>query len=181
MDSPCPMRAPVRASLALPKPSSLQTTLADCRFQRSSHTVPHSLSLSTSTRPSPSLAPPFSLTLLYRRQRHVTLFFHVANLKSRIWFDWWDGVMWFKTALPKSLISSLSRCDAWTKVPACSWQQPACRPHRLRWSLACWTLVGKRPGGPLCPYTPQSGCGSDASGAPNTAWMVERGGKTDDL
>lgn len=61
---PWPMRAPVRASLALPKPSSLQTTLADCRFQRSSQTVPHSLSFSTSTRPSPSRAPPFSLTFL---------------------------------------------------------------------------------------------------------------------
>lgn len=61
--SPCPMRPPVRASLALPKPSSLQTTLADCRLQRSSHTVPHSLSFSTSTRPSPSLAPPFRRTL----------------------------------------------------------------------------------------------------------------------
>lgn len=58
--SPCPMRAPVRASLALPKPSSRHTTLADCRFQRSSQIVPHSLLLSTSTRPSPTLAPPFS-------------------------------------------------------------------------------------------------------------------------
>lgn len=61
---PWPMRAPVRASLALPKPSSLQTTLADSRFQRSSHTVPHTLLFSTSTRPSPTLAPPFSLTLV---------------------------------------------------------------------------------------------------------------------
>lgn len=58
--SPWPMRAPVRASLALPKPSSRHTTLADSRFQRSSQMVPHSLLLSTSTRPSPTLAPPFS-------------------------------------------------------------------------------------------------------------------------
>lgn len=58
--SPWPMRAPVRASLALPKPSSRHTTLADSRLQRSSQIVPHSLLLSTSTRPSPTFAPPFS-------------------------------------------------------------------------------------------------------------------------
>lgn len=46
--------------MALPKPSSRHTTLADSRFQRSSQIVPHSLLLSTSTRPSPTFAPPFS-------------------------------------------------------------------------------------------------------------------------
>lgn len=60
--SPWPSLAPVMASLALPKPSSRHTTLADTRFQLSSHTVPHSPFFSTSTRPSPVLAPPFSLT-----------------------------------------------------------------------------------------------------------------------
>lgn len=60
--SPWPMRAPARASLALPKPSSRQTTLADSRFQRLSQTVPHSPFFSTSTRPSPILSPPFSRT-----------------------------------------------------------------------------------------------------------------------
>lgn len=60
--SPCPSLAPVMASLALPKPSSRHTTLADTRFQLSSQTVPHSPFFSTSTRPSPVLAPPFSLT-----------------------------------------------------------------------------------------------------------------------
>lgn len=59
---PCPSLAPVMASLALPKPSSRHTTLADTRFQLSSQTVPHSPFFSTSTRPSPVLAPPFSLT-----------------------------------------------------------------------------------------------------------------------
>lgn len=60
--SPCPSLAPVIASLALPKPSSRHTTLANTRFQLSSQTVPHSPFFSTSTRPSPVLAPPFSLT-----------------------------------------------------------------------------------------------------------------------
>lgn len=50
------------ASLALPKPSSLQTTLADTRSHLSSHTVPHSPFRSTSTRPSPIWAPPLSRT-----------------------------------------------------------------------------------------------------------------------
>lgn len=63
--SPWPMRPPLRASLALPKPNSLHTTLADSRSQWSSHTVPHSLFFNTSTRPSPGLAPPFSRTLCY--------------------------------------------------------------------------------------------------------------------
>lgn len=80
--SPCPMRAPVRASLAVPKPSSLQTTLADCRFQRSSHTVPQSRSLSTSTRPSPTLDPPFSLTLAWT---------HTDGQEQ-----WYETLIWWK-------------------------------------------------------------------------------------
>lgn len=61
--SPWPMRAPLKASLALPKPISRHTTLASWRPQRSSHTLPHLLCLSTSTRPSPIRAPAFSLTV----------------------------------------------------------------------------------------------------------------------
>lgn len=59
---PCPILAPVRASLALPKPSSRHTTVAARMFQLSSQTVPHSPFFSTSTRPSPILAPPFRRT-----------------------------------------------------------------------------------------------------------------------
>lgn len=56
---PCPSWALVRASLAVPKPSSLHTTLAAFMSHRWSHMVPHFPSLSTSTRPSPSRGPAF--------------------------------------------------------------------------------------------------------------------------
>lgn len=59
---PCPSRAPVRASLALPNPSSRHTTVAARMFQLSSHTVPHSPFFNTSTRPSPIIAPPLRRT-----------------------------------------------------------------------------------------------------------------------
>lgn len=55
---PCPIRAPVRASFAVPKPSSRHTTLAAFMSQLSSHTVPQMPFFSTSTRPSPTFAPP---------------------------------------------------------------------------------------------------------------------------
>ena len=44
-----------------PNPSCLQTTRASLVPQRSSHTVPHSLSIQTSTLPSVSFDPPTSL------------------------------------------------------------------------------------------------------------------------
>lgn len=59
---PCPSWALVRASLAVPKPSSLQTTLAAGTSHRWSHTVPHLPSRSNSTRPSPRRGPAFSRT-----------------------------------------------------------------------------------------------------------------------
>lgn len=59
---PCPSRASVKASLALPNPSSRHTTVAALMLQLSSHTVPHSPFFSTSTLPSPILAPPFRRT-----------------------------------------------------------------------------------------------------------------------
>lgn len=59
---PCPSWALVRASLAVPKPSSLHTTLAAFMSHRWSHMVPHFPSLSTSTRPSPSRGPAFRRT-----------------------------------------------------------------------------------------------------------------------
>ena len=59
---PCPSRAPVRASLALPKPSSRHTTVAAFMSQLSSHTVPHRPFFRTSTRPSPITAPPLRRT-----------------------------------------------------------------------------------------------------------------------
>lgn len=55
---PCPRRPPDSASLAVPKPNSRQTTVADRRLQLSSHMVPHSPFFRTSTRPSPTMAPP---------------------------------------------------------------------------------------------------------------------------
>ena len=80
---PCPSLAPVIASLALPKPSSRHTTLADTRFQLSSHTVPHSPFFSTSTRPSPVLAPPFSLTRgCWKRWMEETLQFSLHVQKN---------------------------------------------------------------------------------------------------
>ena len=48
---------------ALTKPSSRQTTLASISLQWSSHTVPHSPSWNTSTRPSPAVVPFTSRTL----------------------------------------------------------------------------------------------------------------------
>ncbi len=66
--SPCPSWALVRASLAVPKPSSLQTTLAAAMSQRWSHTVPHFPSLSTSTRPSPSRGPAFRRTTSWKEK-----------------------------------------------------------------------------------------------------------------
>lgn len=60
--TPCPSRPPESASLALPKPSSRHTTVADMRFQLSSQIVPHSPFFSTSTRPSPTTAPPLRRT-----------------------------------------------------------------------------------------------------------------------
>lgn len=47
---------------SLENPSCLQTTFASVRPQPSSHTVPHSLLLQTSTRPSNTSLPPASLT-----------------------------------------------------------------------------------------------------------------------
>lgn len=55
---PWPNRPPDRASLAVPKPSSRHTTVADSRFHLSSQMVPHSPFFNTSTRPSPTMAPP---------------------------------------------------------------------------------------------------------------------------
>lgn len=56
------MKAPCKASLAVPKPSSRQTTLAAGLSHRWSTMVPHLPSRRTSTRPSPSLGPAFSRT-----------------------------------------------------------------------------------------------------------------------
>ena len=42
--------------------SCLQTTVTELSSQQSRHTVPHWLSIHTSTRPSDELAPPTSLT-----------------------------------------------------------------------------------------------------------------------
>lgn len=59
---PWPIWAPLMASLAVPKPSSLQTTLAAVISHMWSHTVPHFPSRSTSTRPSPRRGPAFRRT-----------------------------------------------------------------------------------------------------------------------
>lgn len=59
---PWPMKAPCKASFAVPKPSSLHTTLAAVLSHMWSTIVPHLPSRSTSTRPSPSLGPAFNLT-----------------------------------------------------------------------------------------------------------------------
>lgn len=63
------MKAPCKASLADPKPSSLQTTLAAGLSHRWSTMVPHLPSRRTSTRPSPSLGPAFSRTGWTRQPR----------------------------------------------------------------------------------------------------------------
>lgn len=68
LPSPCPIRAPLRASRAVPKPSSRHTTLAACRSHFRSQTVPHVPAFRTSTRPSPAWAPPFRRTRACRRK-----------------------------------------------------------------------------------------------------------------
>lgn len=66
---PWPIKAPCSASLAVPKPSSLHTTLAAVLSHKWSTIVPHFPSRSTSTRPSPSLGPTLRRTGCIRQQR----------------------------------------------------------------------------------------------------------------
>ena len=94
---PCPSRAPVRASLALPKPSSRHTTVAAFMFQWSSHTVPHSPFFSTSTRPSPITAPPLRRTKgCYGKKGRIT-----CTLEGL------DNMCIRKKRLPRSIIGTL--------------------------------------------------------------------------
>lgn len=89
---PCPRRPPDRASFAVPKPSSRHTTVADSRLHLSSHMVPHSPFFNTSTRPSPTMAPPRRRTNgCWRRQtqtpqKEVTVKTELSKKqKSHIW------------------------------------------------------------------------------------------------
>lgn len=85
---PWPKCAPLRASLAVPKPSSLHTTLAAVRSHRWSQTVPHFPSFSTSTRPSPSLGPAFRRTVCLKIQIHAlwgNLSKAFKKIKKRYW------------------------------------------------------------------------------------------------
>ena len=106
---PCPRRPPDRASMAVPKPSSRHTTVADSRFQLSSHMVPHSPFFNTSTRPSPTMAPPrrrtsgcwkeITETLLkaYSKCTNWNTFSLFWSTRVRIWnfhfsfFLWWES------------------------------------------------------------------------------------------
>ena len=62
---PWPNRALPGADIGDPKPRCLQTTRASVVLQESSHTVPHTLLILTSTRPSRGLLPPTSRTFQF--------------------------------------------------------------------------------------------------------------------
>lgn len=78
---PCPSWAWVSASLAVPKPSSLQTTLAAGKSHRWSHMVPHLPSFSTSTRPSPRRGPAFRRTTGWKKKVQVLVRCFWINLE----------------------------------------------------------------------------------------------------
>lgn len=86
---PCPSRPPDSASLAVPKPSSRHTTVADSRSHLSSQMVPHSPSFSTSTRPSPTMAPPRRRTSGCWRRRQKTEMGHAwkSHVEARTMFQ----------------------------------------------------------------------------------------------
>ena len=63
-------------------PSCLQTTRASLVPQRSSHTVPHSLSIQTSTLPSVSFDPPTSLispSVQLTKEKLIQHLFHTVK------------------------------------------------------------------------------------------------------
>ncbi|KAG7266136.1 hypothetical protein CRUP_016384 [Coryphaenoides rupestris] len=78
----------------------LQTTLAACRLQRSSHTVPHALFFSTSTRPSPVRAPPFRRTLDWTIPMYGTL---QRTAASSVWLQ--SSWVTFRKGQPQMLRS----------------------------------------------------------------------------
>lgn len=128
---PWPIKAPCRASLAVPKPSSLHTTLAAVLSHMWSTTVPHFPFRSTSTRPSPSLGPALRRTGCTGQQRlckpvplqrhtvwhdcinHTTTGWGAWGLPEEIRANWGPGIHLTTACLPFLQGVGLRGMDSW--------------------------------------------------------------------
>lgn len=119
--SPWPIKAPCRASLAEPKPSSLHTTLAAGLSHMWSTMVPHFPSRSTSTRPSPSLGPAFRRTgCAGQRWKYNSVYAYVQFINTMYDCASVGVTVFILPQLDRGLGVFLRRCEQ-TEVLAHTW------------------------------------------------------------